>query len=172
MKIASILIQNFKSLVDVEISDLSSHPVFIGPSGSGKTSLIEALDLFFSNFANAPTSPTEAFDDKFWYLRDTSLQILLSVEIEFTKEEYKALVSRELGRKLGSTKLNRRITLAAMIEMVKGKPRWTNFARIKDGSLQVLTAKGQPEPTKAPEPVTKVEEQEGNNTRPGSARGD
>ena len=50
MKITQVKIQNFTSLVDVQLSNLPNLVVLIGKNSSGKSNLMDALTLFFTEF--------------------------------------------------------------------------------------------------------------------------
>lgn len=47
MKIKSLHIKNFKSIVDLTINEPNPFTVFVGPNGSGKSNIFEALELSF-----------------------------------------------------------------------------------------------------------------------------
>ena len=46
MKIQSLAIKNYKSLVDFQIEDASDVVVLAGPNGTGKSSVLEAIVFF------------------------------------------------------------------------------------------------------------------------------
>ncbi|MFN3487999.1 MAG: AAA family ATPase [Emticicia sp.] len=48
MKIKSLHIKNFKSIVDLTINEPNPFTVFVGPNGSGKSNIFEALEFFIS----------------------------------------------------------------------------------------------------------------------------
>ncbi len=50
MRIKSLRVRNFTSLVDVDLHNLPNLVVFIGKNSSGKSNLIDALALFFTEF--------------------------------------------------------------------------------------------------------------------------
>jgi predicted ATPase len=53
MKIKSLSIKNFKSIVDLTINEPNAFSVFVGPNGSGKSNIFEALELIYlSPFQN------------------------------------------------------------------------------------------------------------------------
>jgi len=56
MKIQSVQIKNFRTLVDVAIP-FDSVTTFIGPNGAGKSTVLRALDWFFNG---KPGSLSEA----------------------------------------------------------------------------------------------------------------
>ena len=45
MKITKLHIQNFKSLINLELNDPNPFSVFVGPNGSGKSNIFEAIQL-------------------------------------------------------------------------------------------------------------------------------
>jgi predicted ATPase len=47
MKIKSLNIKNFKSIVDITINEPNPFTVFVGPNGSGKSNIFEALEAIF-----------------------------------------------------------------------------------------------------------------------------
>lgn len=59
MLIESFRVQNFKSLADVQLLDLSAINVFHGLNDVGKSNLLQAMDLFFQLFPLAMELETE-----------------------------------------------------------------------------------------------------------------
>ncbi|RYU94862.1 AAA family ATPase [Emticicia agri] len=61
MKIKSLNIKNFKSIVDITINEPNPFTVFVGPNGSGKSNIFEALEfvrtfsLFGATYGNRRT---------------------------------------------------------------------------------------------------------------------
>ena len=47
MRLTSFRAQNFKSLIDIELTDLQDINVFYGPNNVGKSNILQAMDLFF-----------------------------------------------------------------------------------------------------------------------------
>ncbi|MFN3850103.1 MAG: AAA family ATPase [Spirosomataceae bacterium] len=56
MKIKSINIKNFKSIVDITINEPNPFTVFVGPNGSGKSNIFEALEFSYYNFLSSSLS--------------------------------------------------------------------------------------------------------------------
>ena len=48
LKIKSLNIKNFKSIVDLTINEPNPFTVFVEPNGSGKSNIFEALEFFVS----------------------------------------------------------------------------------------------------------------------------
>ena len=49
MKIDSISIRNYKSLVDIKIDKPNPFTVFVGPNASGKSNILEAIEFFHTS---------------------------------------------------------------------------------------------------------------------------
>jgi predicted ATPase len=54
MKIKSLNIKNFKSIVDVTIDEPNPFTVFVGPNGSGKSNIFEALEFSMECYKYPP----------------------------------------------------------------------------------------------------------------------
>lgn len=67
MKIKSINIKNFKSIVDITINEPNPFTVFVGPNGSGKSNIFEALEFMnvISLNAGEGKSKIEEIESKF-----------------------------------------------------------------------------------------------------------
>ncbi|MCP9748889.1 AAA family ATPase [Lacihabitans sp. CS3-21] len=90
MKIKSLNIKNFKSIVDITINGPNPFTVFVGPNGSGKSNIFEALE-----FANLMTDETDydkktkiegQFGDCESFLNVNNEIPFLSIGYEFDKE--------------------------------------------------------------------------------------
>lgn len=62
MKIKSLHIKNFKSIVDLTINEPNPFTVFVGPNGSGKSNIFEALEFGMECFKYE--QPTITFNNK------------------------------------------------------------------------------------------------------------
>jgi predicted ATPase len=51
VKITKLHIQNFKSLINLELNDPNPFSVFVGPNGSGKSNIFEALEFLNYNYS-------------------------------------------------------------------------------------------------------------------------
>ncbi|MBI9039242.1 MAG: AAA family ATPase, partial [Bacteroidales bacterium] len=49
MKINSINVKNYKSLVDIKIDKPNPFTVFVGPNASGKSNILEAIEFFHTS---------------------------------------------------------------------------------------------------------------------------
>ena len=56
MKITSLHIKNFKSIVDLEIIEPNPFTVFVGPNGAGKSNIFEALEFFDFGYKYSETT--------------------------------------------------------------------------------------------------------------------
>jgi predicted ATPase len=61
MKIKKLHIQNYKSLVNLEIIEPNPFTVFAGSNGAGKSNIFEALEFFQFNANNDPYTSHKAF---------------------------------------------------------------------------------------------------------------
>ena len=52
MKVTSLRVKNFTSMLEVALFDLSAFVVLIGKNSSGKSNLIDALTLLFLDFGD------------------------------------------------------------------------------------------------------------------------
>ncbi len=67
MKIKSLNIKNFKSIVDITINEPNPFTVLVGPNGSGKSNIFEALE--FIKHSNYPrNSSTDLFGGESFFL--------------------------------------------------------------------------------------------------------
>jgi predicted ATPase len=68
MKVKQIQIKNFKSLVNVQMTNPNPFTVFVGPNGAGKSNIFEALE-FYSSLYKSSQIPEEAIN-RFGTFRD------------------------------------------------------------------------------------------------------
>jgi predicted ATP-dependent endonuclease of OLD family len=86
MKIQNIKIENFRSLHDVSLDSIGNLGVLIGKNSSGKSNILEALVLFFDDFAITGGS-TAGLNEYFWYNRQTSNPIEFTITIKLNESE-------------------------------------------------------------------------------------
>lgn len=88
MKIKSLHIKNFKSIVDLTINEPNPFTVFVGPNGSGKSNIFEALEfmsLMVTNFDD--TKKQGILEKKFGenilhFNQDNTHQTLIGLEFD------------------------------------------------------------------------------------------
>lgn len=126
MKIKHISVQNFKSLIDVELPDLPDLVVFIGKNSSGKSNLIDALNLLFTEFGDEVDRGLGSQDD-FQHLfpsHDTQVSQPpeISATVTLTYEEWARLLSIDLdaARSLETSPLR----VSKRIVNTDGELRW------------------------------------------------
>lgn len=90
MKIKSLNIKNFKSIVDITINEPNPFTVFVGPNGSGKSNIFEALEfanlMTFENDIDKKLEIEKSFGDSESFLnRNFSLEEIF-VGYEFKDE--------------------------------------------------------------------------------------
>ena len=93
MQFKNVKIENYRSLHDIELKDLSNLVILVGKNSSGKTNLLEALWLFSKDFALLPetvtiNAPLEA-NAFMWFEGNTDIPIHFAVTIELTDRESK-----------------------------------------------------------------------------------
>ncbi|MFC1619191.1 ATP-dependent endonuclease [Candidatus Neomarinimicrobiota bacterium] len=85
MKIKSVRIQNFRSILDETIY-FDNYTCLVGPNGSGKSNVLRALNVFFREKEPGLQEPSKLTEDDF-YLKDTSKPITITVTfIELNSE--------------------------------------------------------------------------------------
>jgi len=119
MKIKKATIEHYLSLKKVTLS-FSDLTVFVGKNGSGKTSIMEALYRFFTDFSAIGGGLPSGLTEYFWFRRDLSRPIRISVELELTDEDFEKIfqqfsktiqlaLKEQLGEKGLSLKISRLI---------------------------------------------------------------
>ena len=91
MKITSLNIKNFKSIVDITINEPNPFTVFVGPNGSGKSNIFEALE--FANLAKNDNAE-DIFGGRktflnFNHFTDPELSFDISFLFQFKDSDYK-----------------------------------------------------------------------------------
>lgn len=87
MRIESVRIRNFRSIVDEEVK-FGSHTSLVGPNGAGKSAVLSALNIFFRDASN-PTSVTVIKDEDF-HNKDTSVPVEIAVTFSGLTEKAQA----------------------------------------------------------------------------------
>jgi len=113
MKVRKIQIKRYKSLWDLTLDNIGNLTTLIGKNSSGKSNILEALNLFFSEFdqeieKNAP------FNEYLWYGRKTKDPIEFNVTIEF-RDEFKEIITKEISDVFGLKKTSNNITICRQI---------------------------------------------------------
>jgi AAA15 family ATPase/GTPase len=98
MKIIRIKIKNFRSLRDVLIDNIGNLTIIIGENSSGKSNLLEALELFFTQFDPAPQRTVGAVNDYVWFDRNPQNAIEFALNIQVTGHELKELLPEQLHK--------------------------------------------------------------------------
>lgn len=87
MKIEAVRIQNLRSIKDQTV-DLGDYTCLVGPNGSGKSTVLCALNIFFGETVDCPTSLTELSEEDFHY-RNIGEPITITVTFTDLSEEAK-----------------------------------------------------------------------------------
>ena len=140
MRIKSLRVRNFTSLVDVDLHDLPNLVVFIGKNSAGKSNLIDALALLFTEFGTDADRLLGSVDD-YQHLfpnHDTqgSQPPEIAATITLTYEEWASLVSIDLDSaiilELSELHLSKRIV------NIDGEVWWKTY-QVESGDLDVGT---------------------------------
>ncbi len=88
MKIKSLHIKNFKSIVDLTLTEPNPFTVFVGPNGAGKSNIFEALEyrLFSYKFGDLYKDLNSLFPNVFSYkpvIKGSLLSHMPAIEIRF-----------------------------------------------------------------------------------------
>lgn len=103
MQIESIQIKNFRSLRNVQLFGLENLTVLIGKNSSGKSNLLEALGIFFDDFAVIGGN-TAGLDEYYWFNKKTENPIEFELSIKLTNEELEKIFKPEHREFLEETK--------------------------------------------------------------------
>ena len=83
MKIKSLNIKNFKSIVDITINEPNPFTVFVGPNGSGKSNIFEALEYATFYFRTDSDFKEDIFGEVYNFKLEKSLDPLYSNNVDF-----------------------------------------------------------------------------------------
>lgn len=92
MKLRAAQIENFKSLRRVQLEDLGDLVTFVGSNSSGKSNILEAINLFFSQF-QAVSGVTAGLVAHLWHDKLTTRPIALIMTIELNDQECNDILS-------------------------------------------------------------------------------
>jgi len=108
-ELEKIVVRNFKSLMDLELSFPTRVAVVAGPNGSGKTALVEALELLKDVQEWAKGRTTNPFS-KWWgyrnvvYQHDEARSITIGLKLKLNREKLEEqLTALNRDEKLGTT---------------------------------------------------------------------
>ena len=95
MKVKHLRVQNFTSLIDVDLRDLPDFVVFIGKNSSGKSNIIDALALLFMEFGTEIDRDMGARDNFQHLFPNHNTQVSqtpeISATVALTFEEWSSL---------------------------------------------------------------------------------
>jgi len=146
MKIRGFEIRNYRSLKELKMDDLGNFIILIGKNGSGKSNILEALELFFSDF-NIQSDYSKSFDITTWYDKRTEHPIEFIVKLELEDDDLKNILTKEILEKIGIdlTAFNSTFTIHRKIEVNMWKNVEANLGgvlEIKEGKIWQLLAEG------------------------------
>ena len=139
MRIKSLRVRNFASLIDIDLPDLPNLVVFIGKNSAGKSNLIDALALLFTEFGTDADRSLGSVDD-YQHLfpnHDTqgSQPPEIAATITLTPEEWTRILSLEHGG--GSTLKASELRLSKRIVNIDGEVWWKTH-QIESGDFEVV----------------------------------
>ena len=132
MKIRKIQIKRYKSLRDLTLEDIGDLTTLIGKNSSGKSNILEALNLFFSEF-NPEIENNAVFNEYIWYKRNTKEPIEFIVTIELEKE-FKEIITKEISDVFGLEKIGNNLTICRQIvSPSQNTASWkTKYVKVND----------------------------------------
>ena len=139
MRIKSLRVRNFTSLIDIDLHNLPNLVVLIGKNSVGKSNLIDALALLFTEFGTDADRSLGSVDD-YQHLfpnHDTqgSQPPEIAATITLTPEEWTNLLSLEFG---GSSTLKAsELRLSKRIVNIDGEVWWKTH-QIESGDFAVV----------------------------------
>lgn len=122
MKLSYLRIRNFRSLRDINLKEVGDANVLVGKNSSGKSNLLEALHMFFSEFA-VVGGTTTGLNQYFWYNKQTKKPIEFTVHIQLTESEIKNIFPEEIIESVKDYYL-RRITLRIRRKIINIQGAW------------------------------------------------
>lgn len=100
LKIKSLHIKNFKSIVDLTINEPNPFTVFVGPNGSGKSNIFEALE-FMSLTSSKYNSAISLFGGEQSFIPQNVIHLLNEKHLHFSSLEFDENNVYTLGRITG-----------------------------------------------------------------------
>nr|QNO56740.1 DNA replication and repair protein RecF [Methanosarcinales archaeon ANME-1 ERB7] len=135
MKIRKIHIKRYKSLWDLTLEDIGDLTTLIGRNSSGKSNILEALNLFFSEF-DPEIEKNAVFNEYMWFKRNTKepIEFIVTIELE---NEFKEIITKEISNVFGLEKIGNNLTICRQI--VSPEPNtalWrTTYVKVNDTFL-------------------------------------
>ena len=146
MRVKHLRVQNFTSLVDVDLRDLPNLVVLIGKNSSGKSNLIDALALLFFELgadAQRELGTAEEFEHLFpGHNTQTDHAPRISATVDLTLDEWESVTSA--GGDTPSQWAGISLVLTRRLVIENGIARWeSNEVALDEGELD---GEGEPKP--------------------------
>ena len=136
MKLCTAQIENFKSLRKVrELERLGDLTVFVGSNSSGKSNILEALNLFFSQF-QAVSGTTSDLAAHLWHGKVTTRSITFTMTIELDDSECNDILTPAVLERLKKKSADSYSTLVVERKILNQTGSWrTELLKLGDITL-------------------------------------
>jgi len=136
MRLCTAQIENFKSLRTVkELDGLGDLTVFIGSNSSGKSNILEALNLFFSQF-QAVSGKTSDLAPHLWHGKVTTRPITFTMTIELDDSECNDILTPVVLERLKKKSPDSHSTLVVERKILNQTGNWrTEILKLGDTTL-------------------------------------
>lgn len=133
LKIKSLHIKNFKSIVDLTINEPNPFTVFVGPNGSGKSNIFEALE-FMAFSSSKYNSAVSLFGGEQSFIPQKVFHLLNKEHLYFSSLEFEEnniyALSRITGKPYGITYYGRSLIKNSNGQFVPHPFYITNFSKV------------------------------------------
>jgi energy-coupling factor transporter ATP-binding protein EcfA2 len=155
MRLRNVAIENYRSLEKVSLEGLEDLTILIGENGSGKTSLLEALELFFSQFSPETTTQVKGTSDYLWFNRDTKRPIRFELLLELSPQESDSIMAG-LGQRPGKSAGTAMRIVRLLRAGPQGKTATWETQEVEIGE-RALVREGAPVPVPGTKPKAQTE---------------
>lgn len=138
MRLVELHIQNFRSIKKLDMQKLGDLNIFIGKNSSGKSNILEAINMFFADFAIAGGT-TGGLTPYSWFNRDIAKPIDFVITVKIDDEECAQIFPAEILEPVKSSlgDAYRFIEIKRSILTVQGTWKthsvsWANLTLVKD----------------------------------------
>lgn len=164
MRIVDFSIQNYRSLRDVSMNDLGNLNILLGKNSSGKSNVLEALSLFFSEFA-VTGGNTPGLNEYFWSHNARDDPITFTVRLQFDPDELDDIFTQafivSLGLDRGPPEIDNTVEIKRQLLNVQGTWKTVSISLgghllVQDDALPETITYGETSTDKSPATVTTI----------------